>query len=160
MLPVSYVNSFFRQSITRPANTTAYASGQSIAAASASPLIFPATVNRRGGYITRVLLTTNRTAHTEALRLHLFDSAPTAINDQAAFTLAGATESTYEGYVDFTTFISLGNYAVSEGLLIARPLQFESASNNQIYGLLESRATFTPTSGQTFNVNLYTEYSS
>lgn len=160
MLPVSYVNTFSRQTITRPANTTAYALGQAIAATSPAALVFPATVNRRGGYITRVLLTTNKSNHTEALRLHLFDTLPTALADQATFTLAGGTESTYEGYVDFTTFVSVGNYAVSEGLLVARPLQFESGANNEVSALLEARAAFTPNSGQTFAVNLYTEYSS
>lgn len=161
MYPVNYVNLLNRRTIVRPANVTAYALGQVIASGTSSNLVFPASVGGRGGYITRVLLTTNRPAHTEALRLHLFNNPPASVADQAVLNLAAITESTYEGFVDFTSFVSTGtSYVVSEGSLASRPLQFNTGVNNELIGVIETRAAFTPVSAQSFAIKVYTEYSS
>lgn len=162
MNPVTYNLTYKLENITRPANTTAYsASGTAINDNTARVLVFPATVNKRGGYITRAELVTNNNAHTGAIRLHLFANNPGVVADQS--TLGGLSYTvgqSYEGYIDFTTFIALGAFAVSEGALSARPMAMQSGTaDNNLYGILEARAAFTPTSGQQFALQLYTEYS-
>lgn len=146
---------------TRPANVLAYTDGQAIAANPATVLTFGSTPQQGlGGYVTRVFLRTSNSAHTAAVRLHLYEGIPSTITDRTAFALVNGTAE-YFGYVDFTTFVTGGTgsaIAVSEGAF-SKPLQF-AAPNGVVYGLLESRAAFTPTSGQVFAALLYTEVSS
>lgn len=160
MYPATYTNISTRVSLTRPANTTAYVSGQIIASSSTSILIIPAGVGGRGGYINKVLLTTNKSAHTETIRLHLFSNNTNSVADQTALNFSALSEVNYEGFVDFTSFFSTGsNYAVALDSLV-NPLQFSTGTNNEMYGFLEARAGFTPIASQTFAIKVYMEYSS
>lgn len=161
MFPVTYQNTFRIDTITRPANVTAYTVGQVINETSPRFLVFPITVSRRGGYITRVSLVTSNAAHTAALRLWLFDSTFTAPADQTTPSFNFAQGLTSEGYVDFAAFVvpSSSTFAFSEGQSLSRPLQFQSGADNNVYGLLEARAAFTPTSGQQFGIQVYSELS-
>ena len=156
----TYNNIRTHQVITRAANTTAYEIGQAVQNATASALSF-ATSNQAtlGGYITRAVLRTTKAAHTEALRLHLYSATPTLSNDLAAFILTDV--SAYVGYIDFTTFVTGGTgsvIAVSEASF-NRPMQFNVAAG-VLFGLLEAKAAFTPTSAQEFHIALFTEVSS
>lgn len=161
MYPVTYTNQFSPVNISRPNNVTAYAvSGQSINDNTPILFTFPVCVSRRGAYLTRSQLVTNNSAHTGAIRLHLFASPVSIVADQASLSgITFANGQGYEGYVDFTNWIALGGFAASEGSLISRPMQVQTSGDNNIYGVLEARAAFTPIANQQFSIQVYTEYS-
>lgn len=162
MNPANYVLSYRLENITRPNNVTAYAaSGQAINDNTARVLVFPVTISRRGCYITRAELITNNNAHVGAIRLHLFANSPGIVADQGSLgSLSYTSGQVYEGGLDFTTWNALGLFAFSEANL-TRPLQLQvGTADNNVYGVLEARAAFTPTANQQFAIQLYSEYSS
>ncbi len=163
MYPSTYVNTFRIDNLQRPANTTAYTVGQVINSTTPRFYIFPVSQSRRGAYITRVNLVTDNPAHTAALRLWLFDQPFTAPADQTTIAWNYANGLAAEGFIDFTTFTTPGSalFTYSEGILSSnsRPIQVQSGTDNNVYGLLEVRGAFTPTSGQQFGIELYSEYS-
>jgi hypothetical protein len=161
MQPVSYVNTARIDIIARPANVTAYTVGQAIANNTPRLIVFPISASRRGGYINRARLITSNSAHTGDIRLHLFNSLVTAPADQTALNFTFTQAQDYEGFLDFTTFTAIGTstFAFSESVIPANGLQFQNNVDNNLYGILEARAAFTPTTGQQFGIELYTEYS-
>lgn len=162
--------------LTRPSDTTAYASGDAMAnsdtAASVVPMEFEVAMGANGGtglVIGARLLTNSATAF-GSMRLHLFNRAPFAAAgyqaDNAALALTyiamkdgeGAATNpndNYIGSIDFTTFVAHSSSARSIGTCDQTELEFRTKpGSNKIYGLLEARAAITPASAQTFNVIL------
>lgn len=160
--------------LTRPADTTAYASGDGIAnsttAGSVTPFEFEVARENGGrGLIIGADLMTNSASAFGAIRLHLFNRAPFVAGgyqaDNAALALTYAALQTgsgttnpknnYIGYVDFTTFVAHSSSAVSIGTSEQTELNFAcEGDSKKIYGLLEARAAITPTSGQLFTAIL------
>lgn len=147
-------------SFTRPANTTAYASGQLVAnsttAGSVSPMQFSGgRLNWGTGQVRRARVTKSGTSLTNAqFRLHLYRASQTAANgDGAAWSTDGVAN--YIGKLDVTM-----DAAFTDGAFgIATPVEgndmtFKSNSTGSIYGLLEARAAYTPSSGEVFTVSL------
>jgi hypothetical protein len=147
-------------SFTRPADTTAYASGDLIAnsttAGSVVPLGFanaslspiaPSRV-RRAKIVTSNVSTTNA-----SFRLHLFCASPTVANgDNGAISFNQALK--YLGSVDITVGQAATDGAAGQA---TTDMLYRSDSNNKIYGLLEARAAYTPTSAEVFTVVLEVE---
>jgi hypothetical protein len=138
-------------SFTRPANTTAYTAGDVVSDSTSAPTIFEFTnIGYAGG---RVVLQSaslridvgSVPAGMGAFRLHLYTSSPTAINDNAAFNLPAADRSKYVGYVELTTPQDLGDTLWSQTDYIGLQIKLDSASTS-LYGILETRSAFTPTS--------------
>lgn len=146
---------------TRPSDTTVYASGDLLAdsttAGSVHPLQF--TMPAANVKINRIRLTKSGAATSNAsFRIHLYGEGPTVANgDNAAWS---TTESTYYGSVDldasskaFTdkgvglAFINTGG----DSQFIAAPTALI------VYGLLETRAAYTPTSAEVFTAYLTCE---
>lgn len=154
-------------SLTRPANTTQYASGDLIAnsatASAVTPLTFNAAARYSGGsfFVRRARLTKSADSTTAAkFRLHLFDADPTATDptngDNGAIQLTGAL-SHHLGSIDFTTIDA--DIHTDGNVLVAGPMQGSEitarlGSGQAIYGLLEARDTYTPASGEVFSVTL------
>jgi len=151
-------------SFTRPADTTAYASGDAVAnsttAGSVVPLSWPVTSDMGGsGMVRRARLTKSGTTVTNAsFRLHLFTASPTtAAGDNAALSLAGVAG--WAGYIDLdmsamTNIFSDGAKVIgtpSAGVEINFDLPTTAV---KLFGLLEARAAYTPTSGETITVDL------
>src|SRR5688572_28049103 len=93
---------------TRPADTNAYAASDAVSNSTTAPVALTFTnvarVNAGSGYITTARLLKNGTTTANAnFRLYLFNTSPTAINDNAAFTLLWANRATCIGYIDFTS---------------------------------------------------------
>lgn len=146
--------------IARPANTTVYSTGQQISNNTPDVIVFNNGFISTGGYITRALLKTNNSNQTGAVRLHLFAATPSnaAAVDQSQFVLNFSDSTNYKGFLDFTTFATAGTgstMAVAEASF-NRPFQFKTSSGVS-YGLLEARAAQTPTSGQQYQIALYSE---
>ena len=154
---------------TRPADTTAYTAKDAISNSTSSPSVLTFTGITpdvsQFGYITKVRLMTNNTvwASTNAavFKLHLFHEPPTAINDNAPYTLLYTNRDKRIGTITFSALNTEGSGSDAANTLWTGALAFESRpSNNTIYGLLEIDSfsgTLTPTSGQSFYLEITTD---
>lgn len=147
----------------RPADTTAYASGDLIAnsttAGSVTPLsLAAARVNAGTGAIRRVRLSTTKTglAGTEVFRVHLFKNDPSlstgiANGDNGAFSVKGVA-AIHLGIFDVTLdrVFSDGSKGVAAPIVGSEILFDAGAGTQNIYALIEARGAYTPASGETF----------
>lgn len=146
--------------LTRPADTTAYASGDLIAnsttAGSVVPLEFKFAARGQGiaSRVRRVRVVTSSTSVTNAsFRVHIFCASPTVANgDNGA--LSASLAAKYIGQVDVTV-----NQAFTDGAFgsATTDMLFQTLSGSSLFGLLEARAAYTPTSAGTFTVALEME---
>jgi len=147
-------------SFSRPADTTAYASGDLVAnvtvAGSVVPLSFKVgRINAGTGRITRARLRKNGVSIASAsFRLHLYKVSPTASNGDNGAWLT--TESTYLGALDITMDRVFADGAKGFGVpLVGAFIAFDCAAGSQlIYGLIEARGAYAPVSGETFTATL------
>jgi hypothetical protein len=144
----------------RPADTTAYASGDLVAnsatAGSVVPMQFTvARVAAGSGMIRRLRIRKTGTSVTSALfRLHLYNVSPTPSNgDNGAWLTDQSAE--YVGSLDVTLDKAFTDGATGNGLpTIGYEINFKLSSGTVLYGLLEARGAYTPASGETFLVEL------
>lgn len=147
-------------SFTRPADTTAYASGDLVAnsttAGSVTAMTFTvARANGLSGMIRRARIKKTSTSTTNAsFRLHLYTSIPTVTNGDNGVWLS--TQSGYLGAIDLPADRAFSDAASGVGVPIAgSDIDYVcGGSVTAIYGLLEARAAYTPTSGETITVEL------
>jgi hypothetical protein len=152
-------------SFTRPANTTAYSSGQLVANSTTNtsvvPMAFviPEAIN--GVKIWRAKIKFNSATNTNGkFNLHLYTSSPTCTNGDGGTWLT--TESGWLGViaVDCTTATfsdnssGWGTYLLSS---VEVPLTTVPITTGVIYGLLAATAAYTPTSAEVFTVSLDAE---
>jgi len=152
------------QTITRPSDTTAYASGDLVAnsttAGSVTPFAFR--VGKAAGVkLWRVSLAKSAASVTNAsFRVHLHNDSPTVANgDNGAISSIAAS---YIGFVDIAapatafsnTFVASGIYVNNS---LAAPLFLTADVDGRIYGLLEARGAYTPASDETFAITLFGE---
>lgn len=117
------------------------------------------------GYITKVRLMTNNTAwastNAAIFKLHLFHEPPTAINDNAPYTLLYTNRDKRIGTITFNALNTEGSGSDAANTLWTGALAFQSkASNNTIYGILEVDSfsgTLTPTNAQSFFIEITTD---
>jgi len=148
---------------TRPADTTAYASGDLVAnsttAGSVTALSW--TVGRVSGgavMVRRARLNKSGTTTTNAsFRLHLYDTSPLPPNagDNGAWLTA---VSGYLGSIDLDISGSNGRVFSDASKVVGAPAVGAEISVvptvQTIYGLLEARAAYTPASAEVFTVVL------
>ncbi len=148
-------------SFTRPANTTAYASGNlvsnSTTAASVVPLTFVLGNSFGPGSfrMTRARISKTGTSATNAnFRLHLYQSAPVPANgDGGAWSTSKAAD--WLGNIDVTGMLAFTDGCCGTGSAAAGSEMFlKLASGATVYGLLEAKAAYTPVSGEVFTVTL------
>jgi hypothetical protein len=148
--------------LTRPADTTAYASGDLVAnsttAGSVTPLQFTVSTVAGSatepvyGVVQRVRLRFNDETVTNAqFRVHFYTSSPTPVNgDNGAWKTNAHAD--YAGSVDVTVDKVFTSNAV--GVSAAAAVPFKLTGGTVLYALLEARAAYTPTSGEVFNVTV------
>lgn len=143
--------------LTRPADTTAYESGDLVAisttAGSVTPLQFD--VSARGqGVIRRARITKSGTGVANCtLRLHLYTAAPTVANgDNAAWS--STQRATYLGAFDVAVDKAMSDGAAGHGAPLVGAEIAYGPSVSTLYGLLEARGAYTPASAETFLVTL------
>lgn len=151
--------------ITRPADTTAYASGElvanSVTAGSVTNLQFTTAARISGGsgliVGARIQKSTNSVTNA-AFRLHLFSVAPTytsAGDNSALSTVVVASAKGYLGYVDITAMTAFSDVAWGTGAIDnSRGNAPFVAAAQIIYGLLEARGAYTPGNAEVFTVSL------
>lgn len=145
---------------TRPADTTAYASGDLVAnnttAGSVAPLQFTVTRIATGsGSIRRARMKKSTASITSAaFRLHLYSASPTPSNgDNGVWLSTGA--ATYLGSLDITFDRAFTDGATGNGTpSVGSEITFKLASGSIIYGLIEARSAYTPGNAETFDVTL------
>ena len=86
-------------------------------------------------------------------RLHLYDAAPTAIADNAAYDLPSGDRAKYIGYLTFLTPVDLVStlWAKDDGERLGGRLATGSVA---LYGILETLGGYTPTASAVKNVRL------
>lgn len=160
-------------SFTRPADTTAYASGDLVAnsttAASVVPLTFyiPRFVPGRCAIRRFHLRKSGTGVSNAAFRLHLFTAIPTFATNGDNDPISGNTSGIADriGALDLTSMFALADGAVGDGVPLVGPeliAQFELSGADStgqarvaLYGVLEARGAYTPASGEVFNADLY-----
>lgn len=153
--------------IARPADTTAYASGDLVAnsttAGSVNALQFSAPRDPGGkGRVVgaRVQKSTNSVTNA-AFRLHLFSITPTftsAGDNSAMSTVVVATDKGYLGYVDITAMTGFSAVAWGVGAVDSSRLALPFVSvATVLYGVVEARGAYTPGSAEVFTVSLMVE---
>lgn len=153
--------------VTRPANSDPYIARDVVS--DGSVITFANAVNKAGnsGYIVKVRLITNQSTNTARFRLHLYTTAPSPIADNAPFTLLAANAALRIGYIDLPACQTEGFASDAANTLwtmgglnnasIQTPqgaLSFKTTASTSVFGILETLDAFTPTSGQTFFVEL------
>lgn len=144
---------------TRPADTTAYAVGDLVAnsttAGSVVPLSWTAARTSGGNFfVRRARLYTSSTSITNSnFRLHLYTSSPVPVNgDNAAWSTpvsgwVGALDITVnEAFSDGAAGVGVPNNGSEIGVALS--------SGTTLYGLVEARAAYTPTSAEVITVAL------
>lgn len=150
--------------IVRPANTTAYASGDIVAnsttAGSVNALQFNVTSSAKGGTAVIKRARINKTSvgvTSPAFRLHLYSSKPTVTNGDNGVWLSNKGAG-YLGSIDVTAdrAFSDGAAGASDGLanIIVRMVKPTKA----IYGLLEARGAYAPGSAESITVTIEGEF--
>jgi hypothetical protein len=151
--------------ITRPADTTAYAVGDlvtnSVTAGSVNNLQFTTLARISGGsgmiVGAKIQKSTNSITNA-AFRLHLFNTAPTytsAGDNSAISTVVVASGKGYLGYVDIQSMMAFSDVAWGTGSVDnARGGICFVATAQIIYGLVEARGTYTPGSAEVFTITL------
>lgn len=149
--------------IARPADTTAYTSGDlvanSVTAGSVNALQFTtaARISGGNGKITgaRIQKSTNGVSGA-AFRLHLFTVIPTFTTNGDNDPISGNVVSSgkgYIGYIDITAMTSFSDVAWGTGAPdnTRRALDFVAVAQT-LYGIVEARGAYTPGSGEVFTV--------
>lgn len=157
-LPVGGLGALVTATFNRPADTTAYASGDLVANSTTAGSVTALTLalgREATGYgassmVRRLRLRKSGTSTTNAsFRVHLYRTSPTPSNgDNGAFLTNQAAN--YIGAVDVTmnqafTDGASGNGVPNVGSEINVAVQ-------TIYALIEARAAYTPVSGETFTL--------
>lgn len=147
-------------SFTRPANASIYTTKDVISNSTSSPTILSfagaGLQNGGSGYIVKARLSTNLSTFAGTLRLWLFHTAITMINDNDPFTLMYTNKDKRIGCIDFTVAGTEGTGSDSvEAAYYGPPIAYKCASGDTaIYGILEDITAFTPASGQGFFIEL------
>lgn len=151
-------------SLIRPANTTAYAAGDVIAAVTTA-LTLPFTVSKtvgRGGIIRNAVINSSAAVATKLdCDLFLFSSDITDLDaDNAAFTPTDAQMLTLVGIITFPTASwKAGDATVgADGNATCVISNINIASSHDIlYGVLIARNAYVPVSDEVITVKLYVE---
>lgn len=145
---------------TRPANTTAYASGDLVAnhttAGSVVPLSWVVAREAAGsGSIRRARISKTGTSTTNAVfYVHLYRSSPTVTNGDNGVWLSSQA-ATYLGAFSVTVDKVFSDGSAGTGApLVGSEINFKLPSTDTIYGLIEARGAYTPTSAEVFTVEL------
>jgi hypothetical protein len=143
---------------TRPANTTAYTAGDVVGAAVTANISFGEFAGIASGAVILMgaWLRIDKNAVPTgmgAFRLHLYNAAPTAIADNAAFNVIAADRTKYLGYIDLPTPIDLGDTLWSQVENVNKKVKLASGSK-YLYGVLQTVAGYTPASGDVLAVGL------
>lgn len=152
-------------SFARPANTTQYAANDIVAnsatAADVIPLVF--NVGIKSGYLDAArFYKSGATVTAASFEVHLFSAVPVVANgDNGAWTIDTAKD--YLGVIacDLSSSSHVGTVGAWQTFAFLRGTQHSvlvfdldrnASEDYKIYGLIKVKGTYTPESGETFNI--------
>lgn len=150
----------------RETGTVAYAIDDVVSNSASAPTIltFPnmARVKGGSGYILKARLETNQNTCTAQFRLHLYQIALAAQQDNVQFVMPWTSRATHLGYIDFPAMETEGTGSfkafshIDLGTSVEHgKLMFTCTGTlRDIYGELETLSAFTPNSAQAFFIEL------
>ena len=151
---------------TRPADATAYAANDVIADSTTAPTILSfANIARSVGgqsYIVKARILTDQKTCTARMRLSLFQTAPTAINDNSPKLRLWTSRVISLGAIDFdpVTTEDATNSTAASAMWTSAPINVVcDAASTTIYAILSTLDAFTPASAQQFYIALDVEQS-
>ena len=148
--------------IARPANTTAYSSGQVVGSPTPGTLFTFPNVGRSAsatGYIRSIRVLTNQSSCVAVMTVWLYNAKPTIIADGGVFVNLWAERNYCLGSVTMAALAqpagSTGSdYALSQNFL-SEYFQYScTPATANLYAQLVTGTGFTPASGQIFRVEL------
>ena len=143
-------------SFTRPANTTAYATGDVITDSTSASTILEFTnagdQNSQFIELSNVVLTTSKSAGAPGLNLWLFDTEPAVPNDNAAMTLTDAENNTVVAVIPLSNkYTATLNGIVNGGDLTT---MVRLGASESLYGILVATGAYTPISEEVFDITI------
>jgi hypothetical protein len=159
---VEFQTKIIRAALTRSANTTAYASGEVLAAAAGDHLTFEEAVlpKKLSGSISTARIYSSANVGTKPeLELYLFHTDIAEVGDNTAFAPSDAEMLTCIGVIDFAASdwkVGKADSGADGNAMIEVKnigLAFRGAGTS-IYGVLVHRGAYTPVSGEIFTVDL------
>lgn len=150
----------FTTTITRPADTTAYVANDTLADSTSSPTTGGFTFSNAcrtsggSGFITNLtVVSSNDPATTLQGEIWVFDSAPTAVNDNAAFALSDADALKLVAVLPFglsstTAGSGTNSYFNQPGMNVG----YTCVGSANLRYLVKVKAAYTPASGETLTV--------
>lgn len=149
-------------SFNRPADTNAYTNNDVISNSTSAPSVITftncASANGRGGKIIQATLIDEggTMATPVAIDLFIFQTAPTAQNDNAGVNISDADAEKILGVVPFTKDMGLvANLGGARTPDAFSGLAFEcDAASRDLYGILVARQTFSPASAAKIFIRL------
>jgi len=160
---VSGQSALVSASYARPANTDYYTALDVFSNSTSAPALLSFTniarVNAGSGYIVKARLVTDQASNASRFRLHLFHTAISPIADNSPFASLYANRANKIGFIDFDAMGAEGSGSdCAESSNFSTRLKFVcAAASRSLYGILEVRDNFTPTSGQSIFVELTAE---
>jgi hypothetical protein len=155
--PVTYAAP--TSTITRPADTTAYAAGDLVAnsttAGSVTPFSWSVALNASGcARIEKLVITKTGTAVTPNFKMFFFNASPTStVGDNVAFdssgTLSTSGAANLRGAIVVTMSTAASDGAQGAGTpVVGGGITVCPTSGTTIYGLMETLTAWTPTSAE------------
>lgn len=149
-------------SLTRPANATAYTAGDAVTDNTPAVLVFANAsrdAGRTGSIDTLVITGSANVATKPDLELWLFDTAPAAVADNAAFAPTDAEALRCVGVIpipvaDWKVGLSGADAAGNVVQTIRNIGLIYRTLTTALYGQLVIRNAYVPVSGEVFTVNL------
>lgn len=152
------------QSLTRPANTTAYTAGDVVSAVTSNDhFTFTPAVRMAGGMggviRSAVFMGSSAEATKPDLELWLFDTDIAEVADNAAFALTDTEILTLIDIIKFpvASMVTGGGNIAQMVRDLYIPFRPAAASGTSIFGQLVIRNAYTPVSGEVFKVRLAVE---
>lgn len=141
--------------ITRPADTTAYAASDALSDSTSAPtvggftLTGAARASGKSGVITDLIVTSSNSAGGLSGELYIFDTAVTAVNDNAAFGVSDSEIKTLVAKVPFTLAAGTNNAHVNVQNL---SIGFTTVGNANLRFLIKVVSAYTPISAEVITV--------
>lgn len=144
---------------TRPSNTTPYTAGDVIGSNSGSAIITLNNLGPTDGFIliqtvSLILSDPALPAGIDGFRIHLYNSSPGAIADNAPFDLTINETVNYLGYINLSTPVDLGSSLYSQNLYFAEKLIKLPSASNTLYAEIQTINGYTPSSGSTLTLTI------
>jgi hypothetical protein len=144
--------------ITRPANIDAYTAGDAVGDTGGSAILEFANMGASGGniLITSAELEIDVSAvpiGMTGFKLRLYNLAPTAIADNAAWDLVSGDRTKYLGSISLTQPTDMGSTLVSENDGINKQIKLSGTS---VFGILTTDGGYTPTSAAVKKITVHT----